>query len=162
LIAGLFVLGVCLMILRRWQWGVISLSFAATAMGSSLLYLLEKRRRQKSQASFMRPNASGPYRTAPTTLLPQFVSHLAAVEAELQRTGLEEGWDIDWSRHQAASRNAQSFLAHNRLADALAELASALDVLMSGVQLHRKYRQHQARWGKPPRTFSKSDQDKGS
>ena len=97
---------------------------------------------------------------AATELAPQFLSHLAAIEAELHRTGHEEGWDIDWSRHHSASRNAQSFLSHDRLNDALAEYARALDVLMAGVQLHRKYRQHQARWGKPPRIVPRSSGNK--
>jgi hypothetical protein len=78
-----------------------------------------------------------------------------------KRTAQEEEWDIDWPRHQLPSRNAQSFMSHHRLDDALLELSRAVDVLMSGVQLHRKHRQHQARWGKPPRPLPRTSDDKG-
>ena len=161
-IAGLYVLGVCLILLEDVASGLISLSVALVATGASILHWLAKKRHRLFFEDPMRRTTSGPYRIASTKLMPQFVSHLAALEAELQRTGAEEGWDIDWSRHQSASGNAQSFLAHNRLQDALAEFASGLDILMSGVQMHRKYRQHQARWGKPPRPLPRSADDKGS
>ena len=150
-IASLYVLAVCLMILRKWVMGLFCLSAAVLASGVSLLYWLRQRQLPPWRTPHSQSQTKGPYRQASTALAPQFVSHLAAVESELQRTGHEEGWDIDWPRHHSASRDAQSFLSHNRLGDALAEYARALDVLMAGVQLHRKYRQHQARWGKPPR-----------
>lgn len=161
IIAGLYVLAVCLMIMQKWVPGLIASSVAVLATGASILYVLEKRRRSVFFETPLRPDSTGPYRVASTRLMPQFVSHLAAVEAELQRTGIEEGWEIDWSRHQSAAGNAQSFLAHNRLEDALAEFAGGLEILMSGVQAHRKDRQHQARWGKP-RPLPRSTDEKGS
>lgn len=161
-IAALYVLGACLILLDDVAAGSISLTAAVIASGASTFYWLARRRRQTFFQDPVRRNSSGPYRIASAKLVPQFVSHLAAVESELQRTGVEEGWEIDWSRHQSASGNAQSFLAHNRLEDALAEFASGLDVLMSGVQMHRRNRQHQARWGKPSRTLPRSADDKAS
>ncbi len=155
-IATLYVLAVSLMILRNWPTGLFCLSAAVLASGVSVLYWLRQRQLPPWRNSNSHAQTTGPYRQAPTALAPQFLSHLAAVESELQRTGHEEGWDIDWARHHSASRDAQSFLSHNRLGDALAEYARALDVLMTGVQLHRKYRQHQARWGKPPRIVPRS------
>ena len=160
-IAGLFVLAVCQMILGHWESGLVSLAGAVLAAGGSLLYWLSRRWKRARSTQSLLKKSSGPYRTAPTKLVPQFVSHLAAVEAELQRTGQEEEWDIDWPRHQLASQNAHSFLSHNRLTDALVELARALDVLMTGVQLNRKQRHHQARWGKPPRNLPRLADDKG-
>lgn len=158
-IAGFFVLAVSLMILRNWQWGMVSLGLSLMTALASGAYWSLKRRQQSPKKSF-RGKSSGPYRHASAKLLPQFVSHLVALEAELQRTAHEEGWDIDWSRHQSASGNAQSFLSHNRLQDALAELAQGLDILMAGVQTHRKNRQHQARWGKPARPTLREGDDK--
>ena len=139
-----------------------SLGLALTATLASAGYWVAKRLRPQSSTKTEGSKTSGPYRHASAQLLPQFVSHLAALEAELQRTGHEEGWSIDWARHQSASGNAQSFLSHNRLEDALAELAEGLDILMAGVQSHRKNRQHQARWGKPPRPLPRNVDDKSS
>ncbi len=161
-IASVYVLAVCLMILRNWPMGLFALSAAVLATGASLLYWLRQRQLPPWRGASPQSSSKGPYRQAATVLAPQFLSHLAAIEAELQRTGHEEGWDIDWARHHSASRDAQSFLSHNRLGDALAEYGRALDVLMTGVQLHRKYRQHQARWGKPPRIVPRTSEDKGA
>ncbi len=162
-IAGLYVLAVCLAILRDWESGLVSLAAAVVATGASVLYWLGRRRKPDATGHPLHAKSSGPYRSAPANLIPQFLSHLAAVESELQRTGHEEEWDIDWAKHQLASQNAHSFLSHNRLQDALVELARAVDVLMTGVQLNRKNRQHQARWGKPPRpaSGSSSSENKG-
>ncbi len=163
LIAGLYVISVCLMIFGKRIEVLYSLAVAVTATGAGLLYWLRQRRLFPRLLGTPAPKiTTGPYRNASAELMPQFLSHLAAVEAELQRTGHEEGWEIDWSRHQSASRNAQSFLSNNRLDEALLELARALDVLMSGVQLHRKTRQHQARWGKPPRPVTRPTDDKNN
>jgi protein phosphatase len=151
-IAGLYVLAACLAILHNWESGLVSFALALAATGASVMYWLAHRRHRETLGHGIHSGSSGPYRTASAKLIPQFLSHLAAVEAELQRTGHEEGWDIDWSRHQSASQNAHSFFTHQRLEDALVELARAVDVLMSGVQLNRKHRHHQARWGKPPRS----------
>lgn len=161
-IAGFFVLAVCLMILGRWESGLVFLGLALAVATGSAAYWSTKRRQSPILQKSVRNQTSGPYRHASAKLLPQFVSHLAALEAELQRTGHEEGWDIDWARHQSASGNAQSFLSHNRLEDALSELAQSLDILMAGVQTHRKNRQHQARWGKPARPIRRNGEDKGS
>ncbi|MCA9068837.1 MAG: hypothetical protein KDA84_07940, partial [Planctomycetaceae bacterium] len=161
-IAGFFVLAVSLMILGNWQWGVVSLGLSLLTSLAGAAYWGLKHRKSESLAKAPEHKKSGPYRYASAQLLPQFVSHLAALEAELQRTAHEEGWSIDWARHQSSAGNAQSFLSHNRLEDALAELAEGLDILMAGVQTHRKNRQHEARWGKPPRPIRRDVEDKSS
>jgi protein phosphatase len=160
-IACLYVLAVCLAILKDWESGLVSFGAAVVATGASVFYWLSRHRKRGVPGQSLESKSSGPYRIASTTLVPQFLSHLAAVEAELQRTGQEEEWDIDWPRHQQASQNAHSFLSHQRLGDALLELSRAVDVLMSGVQLNRKHRHHKARWGKPPRPLPRSSEDKG-
>lgn len=161
-IASLYVLAVCLTILRSWEAGLASFAAAVVATGASVLYWFSRHRERAVFGQPLHKKSTGPYRTASTKLIPQFLSHLGAVEAELQRTGHEEEWDIDWHRHQLASQNAHSFLSHNRLEDALVELARALDVLMTGVQLNRKQRHHQARWGKPSRPLPRTTEEKGS
>jgi protein phosphatase len=160
-VAALYVLAVCLAILRNLESGLIWFAVAVLATTASVLVWFRQQKRRIKREQSLRSGSSGPYRIASARLLPQFVGHLAAVEAELQRTAQEEEWDIDWPRHQMPSRNAQSFMSHHRLDDALLELSRAVDVLMSGVQLYRKHRQHQARWGKPPRPLPRTSDDKG-
>jgi PPM family protein phosphatase len=160
-VAALYVLSVCLAILKNLESGLIWFAVAVLATTTSVLVWFRQQRKRIKREQSIRPGSSGPYRIASAKLMPQFVSHLAAVEAELQRTAQEEEWDIDWPRHQLPSRNAQSYMAHHRLDDALLELSRAVDVLMSGVQLYRKHRQHQARWGKPPRPLPRTSDDKG-
>lgn len=160
-VAALYVLSVCLAILRNLESGLIWFAVAVLATTASVLVWFRQQGKRIKLDQSIRPGSSGPYRIASAKLMPQFVSHLAAVEAELQRTAQEEEWDIDWPRHQLPSRNAQSYMSHHRLDDALLELSRAVDVLMSGVQLYRKHRQHQARWGKPPRPLPRTSDDKG-
>lgn len=160
-VAGLYVLAVCLAILKNLQSGLIWLAVAVLATSASVFTWFRQQRQRTRREHAIRAGSTGPYRIASAHLAPQFVSHLAAVEAELQKTAQEEEWDIDWPRHQMPSRNAQSFMSHHRLEDALLELSRAVDVLMSGVQLYRKHRQHQARWGKPPRQMPRTSDDKG-
>jgi len=100
-----------------------------------------------------------PYRSASAQMTRKFLSHLSAIEAELQRTAIEEGWPIDWAAHEAAFAEVRSALQQKQYDQALAALARSIDILMVGVHVQRKQTAHAARWGKnAPSTDENSKQ----
>jgi protein phosphatase len=88
------------------------------------------------------------YRTATVRLDSGFLRQLASLEANLQRSAVDEGWAIDWSRHEAAFKQAANAMQEKRHAEALCGYAGAIDALMAGLQTQRKQTDHAARWGK--------------
>jgi protein phosphatase len=91
-----------------------------------------------------------PYRTASAKFNPKFLTHLAAVEAELQRTATEEGWSINWPDHETAFNAAKNAIQGRQYRQAFRHYARAIDVLMCGVHLQRKQMNREAKWGKSP------------
>jgi len=89
-----------------------------------------------------------PYRSASAQLTRKFLSHLSAVESELQRTAIEENWSIDWTAHESAFADVRTTLQHKQYDRALAALAKSIDILMVGIHIQRKQTAHAARWGK--------------
>jgi hypothetical protein len=109
----------------------------------------ETRPQQPSEtAGEQETTLAGPYRTARAELCEKLLSQLAAIEAELQRTALEENWSIDWPRHEASFGAAKQAIAKKDVMQAFRQYARSIDVLMAGVQLHRKQMNREARWGK--------------
>jgi protein phosphatase len=78
-----------------------------------------------------------PYRTASARLDERFLGHLAAIEAELQRTAADEEWKLDWDRHESLFERARTALGERNFAQAIRLYASVLDLLMAGLQHSR-------------------------
>ena len=91
-----------------------------------------------------------PYQTASTSLQPAFLSHLAGLEARLQRAAADEGWNVDWKRHGVSYQHAQNAINQKNYREALSAYSEALDALMTGVQQHHRQLSRDAKWGKPP------------
>ena len=89
-----------------------------------------------------------PYATGSARLSRKFLGHLAAVEAELQRTASEEGWSVDWRSHEQAFKNAKSAYACREYSEAFRWYAKAIDTLMPGLHEGRKQLHREAKWGK--------------
>lgn len=95
-----------------------------------------------------------PYRTASAKIDPKFLSHLAAIESELQRTAGEEDWQLDWERHDSLFERARKALSDRNLSQALKHYASVIDILMAGLHQSR-----QRAGGKPTRKAAKASAD---
>lgn len=152
-LALMFVLGVVLLLLRKYlpATGVLGVTaFAAVGLFS---FLWENRpKKQPPSQSHDDTIMWRPYRSASARLAPEFISHLAAIESELQRTALDEGWSIEWPAHRLASERAQQHHDQKELAKALQDYSNAIDALMAGIHQQRKQRQREAKWGKQKST----------
>ena len=74
--------------------------------------------------------------------------HLAAVEAELQRTASAESWTIDWRSHEDAYTQAKNAYAARDFPLSFRHYALAIDILMAGLHECRKQLHREAKWGK--------------
>src|SRR5690606_33659553 len=92
------------------------------------------------------------YRSASAKMSVAFLSHLAALESELQRSAVEERWHIDWAAHESAVRQQQAAFESKDYSAALGALAKGIDVLMAGLMQYRKQMHRQTKWGRaaPP------------
>ncbi|MDA0835426.1 MAG: protein phosphatase 2C domain-containing protein [Planctomycetota bacterium] len=146
----LMVLGICLFFLREPISGFWLVLWSVLAMGGLLAWRLWNLTRGSEPVAeeLMATGSDSPYRTASARLTRKFLNHVAAIEAELQRTASDEGWRIDWNSHEEAYQRAQSAIADKAYPQILSAYARAIDVLMAGVLLNRKQLQQDSRKGK--------------
>ncbi|MGE3316609.1 MAG: PP2C family serine/threonine-protein phosphatase [Planctomycetaceae bacterium] len=147
-----FVGGVSLSLFGYFLQGVAAAAIAAFAAVGLFAYWLEKRPRAQlgaddSEAAETR--VWRPYRTASAKFNRRFLSHLAAIESELQRAATDEGWTIDWSVHEAAYRKAKDSLDKHEYTRAFADFGKVIDILMIGLHQFRKQASREAKWGRP-------------
>ena len=143
-------LGVSLALMGRPVEGILTGALSLAGILALLVYWWDTRPRTTDdvEADDDETVLWRPYRTASARFSQKFLTHLAAVEAELQRTATEEGWSIDRSRHESAFNAAKSALSGKQYRQAFRHYAQAIDVLMQGVQLQRKQMQREAKWGR--------------
>lgn len=151
-LALIVVAGIVLMLFGKHLLGAL---LTTISMGMMVIMMLRWHRfshdeqvplsQEDSTTVFWRP-----YQSASTTLDPGFLSHLAGLEARLQRAATDEAWQVDWKKHGASYQRAQNAINHKNYSDALSSYCDALDALMSGVQQHRRQLSRDAKWGKPP------------
>jgi protein phosphatase len=152
-IAAVLVLGISLNLFGMGLLGAIISSVSVVGAGTLILWWLRNRPKHATTSEAEQGAETvlwRPYRTAPAVVNTKFLSHLAAVESELQRTASEEGWQIDWPQHESAYRRAKQALSVGDHRGALSNLAQAIDVLMAGLHLYRKQLVHEKKWGKTP------------
>ncbi len=115
-----------------------------------VLIWLRMRRRAQEQAALPQMKPGTPYRTASAKITPEFVTELANLEYNLQRSAVEEGWSIEWTEHNRIFQAAKTALAERRYTESLRDFARAIHVLVGGVHLLRKQRDQILRWGAKP------------
>ena len=145
----ILVAGISVGLFGDWVVGLLLIAAALFALVALFTILREKRHRLVSSSDPERTVFWKPYRTASARLNNRFVTTLATLEADLQRTMLEEGWAIDLSRHAAAYERGKEALAARRYREALAGYAAAIDALMAGVLAHRRQLKRESRREKP-------------
>ena len=131
--------------------GLLIEAAGVAGLGMLLLTWLRMRRRAQEKSVFPEMTPGTPYRTASAKITPEFVTELANLEYNLQRSAVEEGWSIEWSEHNRVFEAAKSALAERRYKESLRDFARAIHVLVGGIHLLRKQRDQILRWGaKPP------------
>jgi protein phosphatase len=147
-VAVMLVAGVVLLLFRQYVAGV-SLVATGASVVSTVVYLMFRRRlRRPVHRDSAETVLWNPYATGSARLSRKFLGHLAAVEAELQRTASEERWSVDWQCHEQAFTNAKSAYARREYPEAFRWYAKAIDALMPGLHEGRKQLHREAKWGK--------------
>lgn len=134
-------------------------ALGAVGLGGLILAWLRSRRLSQMRSALPEMTPGTPYRTASARITPEFVSELANLEHNLQRSAVEEGWSIEWSEHAQVFQSAKAALAERRYPDSLRDFAKAIHVLMGGIHLLRRQRDQLLRWG--PRPAPKSEDPEG-
>jgi serine/threonine protein phosphatase PrpC len=148
-VAITFVCGISLSLLGSVLTGMTLMVFSFIAFVAMMIrYWKTQRRRASSDPTSVETTLWSPCRTASAKFTQTFLSHLAAVESELQRTADEEGWSIDRTLHESLYRKAKQALADGEYSLAFEEIARSIDVLMAGVHLQRKQLQQEHQRGK--------------
>jgi protein phosphatase len=146
-----FIAGHLLTRFERPIAGFLVQALGIVGVGSLLFASVRLRRLAGDRSALPRIAPGTPYRTSSAKITPTFVNELANVEYNLQRSAIEEGWSIDWTRHSNVFQLAKDALAEKRYPDALRDFAKAIHVLMAGIHLLRKQRDQMTRWGvRPP------------
>jgi hypothetical protein len=128
-------------------------------LGMLILTWLRMRRRAEEQSVLPEMTPGTPYRTSSAKITPEFVTELANLEYNLQRSALEEGWSIEWTEHDRVFQTAKTALAERRYTESLRDFARAIHILVGGIHLLRKQRDQMLRWGirPPPKTEDSGD-----
>lgn len=149
-LAGMaFIVGNALPYFDRFVEGAVLEAAGIIGMGVLLLMWLRGRRREREQSALPQMTPGTPYRTASAKINPEFVTELANLEYNLQRSAVEEGWSIEWTEHNRVYQSAKTALSERRYQESLRDFARAIHVLMGGIHLLRKHRDQLLRWGKP-------------
>jgi protein phosphatase len=137
--------------------GFLVQALGIVAMGSLLLASV-RARKTADRSGLPRTTPGTPYRTASARTTPAFVTELANIEYNLQRSAIEEGWSIEWGQHSRVFQSGKEALAEQRYSDALRDFAKAIHILIAGIHLLRKQRDQAARWGaRPPAAREESE-----
>jgi protein phosphatase len=130
-------------------------------LGSLVLAWLRARRRERERAALPEMTPGTPYRTASARINPEFVTELANLEYNLQRSAIEEGWSIEWTEHKRVYESAKAALSERRYQESLRDFARAIHVLMAGIHLLRKHRDLLLRFGKMPPSSRAGEEPEG-
>ncbi len=100
-------------------------------------------RRKRGPIKLTKPKASGkttggPYRRAAAKVTRTFMTQLAAVVGELQRTGEEERWHFDSDKVQSLADEAANAVEQKKPGHAMRLYTEAIDLFMRAIQEHRR------------------------
>jgi len=130
--------------------GTVFQAMGVIGLGAMILTWLRARRPAQGRDTFPEVTPGTPYRVASAKLTPEFVTELANLEHNLQRSAVEEGWSIEWAEHNLVFDSAKTALSERRYAESLRDFARAIHILMGGIHILRKQRDQLVRWGPRP------------
>ncbi len=90
--------------------GTVIEALGVVGLGGLILIWLRYRRIDQMGSNLPEVSPGTPYRTASAKITPEFVSELANIEHNLQRSAVEEGWSIEWSEHNLVFESAKTAL----------------------------------------------------
>ena len=138
-VALLFAAGVCATLFGRPLFGGALVGSAIVGVGALVYFRLANRlERVPVETGGSETVIWRPYRSASARLTPAFLKQLSVMESELQRTAVDEGWSIDWAKHEQHFQKARAAMNERKSRRALRAYAAAIDVLMAGIHLQRK------------------------
>jgi protein phosphatase len=139
-IAAVFLMGVVLVVTRRYVEGVVTAALSVVAMAVVLFRLWQRWYRRPREKTLHGDETVHwrPYRSATAALTEDFLRALVRIEGDLRRAADEEGWPIKQSRYEQLSAAARDALAGGRKIEALDAVGRAIDTLMRGMARHRR------------------------
>lgn len=150
-LAGItFIAGIALPYFGKKIEGLVVTALGVILLGGLILAWLRARRLARARAKLPEMTPGTPYRTASAKIGPEFLTELANIEANLQRSAIEEGWSIEWSDHNRLYDSAKTALSERRYSHSLRDFARAIHILIAGIHLLRKQRDQMLRWGTRP------------
>ena len=135
-LAVILVLGILLLLADHPERGIpliVSSVFLMVVLGTWRWQMFRERRQSQP-----RSKSSAPYRHASAKLTRRFISDLAALQAELERSAVDEGWEVNWTEHQQLHQTAQNSISSRNLVPAFDAYAQMLDLMMNAIQLQRR------------------------
>lgn len=130
--------------------GTVFEAMGVVGLGALILIWLRARRPAPAGATYPEVTPGTPYRVASAKITSEFVTELANLEHNLQRSAVEEGWSIEWAEHNRVFESAKTALAERRYTESLSGFARAIHTLMGGIHLLRRQRDQLVRWGTRP------------
>lgn len=131
-VAMLLVWGLSLMYFGR-PWPGIFITALAGFGGVAVLIAAFRMRRQLQQPidDASRTNLSRPHRTAVALDSRQLFESLAETEAELRRSAMEDGWEVDWTAHGEIMKGAAQCRTERRFGRGCRDVGKAIELLMA-------------------------------
>ncbi|QDT65458.1 PP2C family protein-serine/threonine phosphatase [Calycomorphotria hydatis] len=140
--AAFFLLGIVLLLFGKFLSGVIILGLTISTIAAISFRYWQVWFRQSQETTLHGTGVARrswkAYRAATAKVTPEFVRHLAQIESELHRAAKEEGWPIPEGEHEGHYDTANAALNRQEFKKALSEFASAIDILMKGMHIHRR------------------------
>ena len=122
------------------KWRGVALA-SLSLIAAAVIGILWRSQRQKSAdipADTGSTVLSKAYRTASAKLTPDLLTSLAKLEADMKQSAETESWSFDKATQDEASQAAKNAVNKKQWPTALKELHRSLDLLMVGLQQHRK------------------------
>jgi protein phosphatase len=148
--AIMFMVGTVYLLYRRWVPGAAWATLGVLWAIALVVWIRRRQPRRKERPEFAETTLWRPYRAAPASFNRKLLNQLVAIESELHRTAIDEGWALDEEKLDAILQAAKDSLSRQEHSVVLREIARALDVLMDAVQKHRKQLKREAQWGRDP------------
>jgi protein phosphatase len=167
-LVGMFLAGIMFIVGHALRYfnrplieGTLFEAMGVLGLGALILSWLRSRRPVPGRDALPEVTPGTPYRVASAKISPEFVTELANLEHNLQRSAVEEGWSIEWSEHNQIFESAKTALAERRYPESLRSFARAIHILMGGIHLLRRQRDQLVRWGQRPAAPRADDESEG-
>lgn len=139
-ISAAFLLGMILIFTGQYVEGVVTAGISLTSLAAVVFRRWQLWYRSPRERPLHGDETVHwrPYRTASAALTEGFLKMLVRIDLDLLRAAVEERWPIRQSRHDHYGQAAREAVAEGRHADALPDIAKAIDTLMRGLTRHRR------------------------